>query len=335
MISLYPLIQNETIKLLKKRRFLVILVIVVVLVSVFTYAQTRIAENTRKQLGTTDWRITTQNQIADNTNKLSNIRIPDEAKRAIKVEITRLQYALDKNINPQTPSGVTFTRDFFGNAIGLFLPLLVVILAIDLVSAEHSTGTIKILLTRPVRRWKVLMSKLITLLLFTSLIILMTTLICYAISGLAFGYSGWSMPVITGFQVTGDQLITANAHVIEQWRYLFMEISLCWFSCFVVGCISLMVSVLVRSTAAGMGIMLAALISGVILVNMVASWDSAKYFFMVNLQTNTFLSAALPSAGSPPVPGLTLPFSLSVLAAWALISLVISFSVFTKRDILN
>jgi ABC-2 type transport system permease protein len=56
---------------------------------------------------------------------------------------------------------------------------------------------------------------------------------------------------------------------------------------------------------------------------------------MVNLQTNTFLSGALPSAGSPPVPGLALPFSLAVLAAWALAALVISFRVFTKRDILS
>jgi ABC-2 type transport system permease protein len=91
-----------------------------------------------------------------------------------------------------------------------------------------------------------------------------------------------------------------------------------------------MVSVLVRSTAAGMGIMLATIIAGTILANMVSSWESAKYLFMVNLQTVTFLSGQL-----PPVPGLTLPFSLAVLAIWGLAALIISFRVFTKRDILS
>jgi ABC-2 type transport system permease protein len=157
----------------------------------------------------------------------------------------------------------------------------------------------------------------------------------YAISGFVFGFGGWTMPVLTGFQVSGSELDTANAHVIDQWLYLLMEVSLCWFSCFVVGCFSLMISVLVRSTAAGMGIMMATLISGAILSSMASTWESAKYLFMVNLQMNTFLSGALPSAGSPPVPGLTLPFSLAVLVAWALAALVISFRVFTKRDILS
>jgi ABC-2 type transport system permease protein len=330
LISLYPLIQNETIKMLKKRRFIVIILIIAILIPVFTYAQMRIAESARKQFGTTDWHITTQNQITENTNRLNSNRIPDEFKRSLKVEIKRLQYGLDKNIDPQTPNGVTFTRDFFKNAIILLLPLMVAVIAADIVSSEQSTGTIKILLTRPVRRWRVLMSKLITLTLFISLIILIAGLLCYAISGFVFGYGGWMMPVLTGFQVSGTELSTANAHVINQWLYLLMEMSLCWFSCFVVGCLSLMVSVLVRSTAAGMGIMLATLIAGTILVNMVSSWESAKYLFMVNLQTVTFLNGAL-----PPVPGLTLLFSITVLAAWALAALVVSFRVFTKRDILS
>lgn len=330
MISLYPLIQNETIKMLKKRRFLVIIFIIALLIPVFTYAQMKIAESSRKQFGTTDWHVTTQQQITEYSNRLSSNRVPEEWKRYLKVEIKRLQYALDKNVDPTSPNGVTFTRDFFKNAIGLFLPLMVAVVAADIVSSEQSTGTIKILLTRPVRRWKILMSKLITLTLFISLIILMTGLLCYAISGLVFGYGGWTMPVLTGFQVSGTELSTANAHVVDQWLYLLMEMSLGWFSCFVVGCLSLMVSVLVRSTAAGMGIMLATLIAGTILTNMVSSWESAKYLFMVNLETVTFLSGTL-----PPVPGLTLPFSLAVLGAWALAALAVSFRVFTKRDILS
>lgn len=330
MISLYPLVQNETLKMLKKKRFLVVILIMAVLIPIFTYAQMKVAESARKQFGTTDWHVTTQTHITDATNRLSSNRVPEEWKRYLRVEIKKLQYALDKNIDPQSPNAVTFTRDFVKNAIGLFLPLMVAIIAADMVSGEHSTGTIKLLLTRPVRRWKILLSKLITLIFFISLIIMVTAMLAYLISGLVFGYGGWNMPVLTGFQITGTELTTTNAHIIGQWLYIFMELGLGWFSCVVVGCLSLMVSVLVRSTAAGMGIMLATIIAGTILANMVSSWESAKYLFMVNLDTVIFLNGTL-----PPVPGIDLTFSLVILTIWALASLVIAFRVFTTKDILN
>ena len=69
-----------------------------------------------------------------------------------------------------------------------------------------------------------------------------------------------------------------------------MDFGLVWFVAVVVGTLSFMLSVLIRSTAAGMGIMLAALISGSILSNMVSSWESAKYLFMVNLNLTGYLS---------------------------------------------
>ncbi|GIP37397.1 ABC transporter permease [Paenibacillus sp. J31TS4] len=330
MGSIYPLVQNETIKMLKKRRFLVVLLILAILIPMFTYAQMKVAQNYRKQFGTQDWRVTTQQQIIDYTNRLGSNRVPEEIKKYIRVEVKRLQYALEKNVDPQSPNGVTFARDFMKNAVGLFVPLLIAVIGSDIVSSEHSTGTIKLLLTRPVSRWKVLLSKLLTLLMFVALILLATGILSYLIAGLVFGYAGWTAPVLTGYQIAGDELSTANVHAVPQWLYLIMEFGLAWFSCAVVACLSLMVSVLVRSTAASMGIMLATLIAGTILSNMVSSWQSAKYFFMVNLETVNFLTGQM-----PPIPGVTLSFSLAVLAAWAVCGLIVAFVVFERKDILN
>lgn len=330
MISLLPLVQNETIKMLKKRRFLVVILIVAILIPVFTYGQLKVAQNTRKQFGTDDWRVTEQQKISDITNRLSSGRVTEEWKKTLRVELRKSQYALEKNIDPNSPNGVTFTREFMKNSVTLFLPLLIAVVAADIVSSEQSTGTIKILLTRPVRRWKVLMSKFLTLILFVSLITLATGALAYLISGLVFGYGGWTAPVLTGYQFIGGELSTANVHAIEQWQFMLMEFGLAWFSGVVVACMSLMVSVLVRSTAAGIGIMLATLIAGTILANMVSSWETAKYFFMVNIDTIGYLVGS-----PPPIAGMTITFSLTVLAVWAVVALIVAFRVFTKRDILN
>lgn len=330
MNSLYLLVQNEMLKMIKKKRFLVIVLILLVLIPMFTYAQMKSAQQLRKQFGTDDWRITTQQKIVDYTNTLASNRVPEEWKKWRIVQIQLMQHALDHDINPQEPNGVTFTRDFMHNAVSLFIPLLIAVIATDIVSGEHSSGTIKLLLTRPVQRWKILTSKLIALFLFVSLTILVTGIFSYLISGLVFGYKGWSVPVLTGFQLIGSDVDFSYVHVVPQWLYLFMEFGLAWFTCIVVACLSLMVSVLFRSTAAGMGIMMAALISGTILVNMISSWKSAKYLFMVNLETISYLTGSL-----PPVEGMNLSFSLMVLFVWALLVLAVSYIVFIRKDVLN
>jgi ABC-2 type transport system permease protein len=326
--SMLALVQNETIKLLRRRRFLVVLLILAILIPIFTYAQYRSVMTAQERLGTTDWRALLQQQIVDTQNRLASSRLPEEWREFLKIRVKQQQYYLDHDINPMAPGAPTFVRGFMDQAISLFLPMIVVVLAVDLVSAEYSEGTIKLLLTRPVRRWKVLTGKYITLLLFTSLTVLMTLILAYLISGLVFGYAGWEQPVLTGFVVTGSELDTSHVFLLPQWQYVFMQYGLGWFVCVVVGTITFMVSVLVRSAAAGMGIMMAALISGTILTQMASSWESAKYLFVVNLQLTDYLAGTL-----PPIKGMTLPFSLTVLSVWALVALIVAYAVFIRQDV--
>lgn len=329
MANLLALIQNETLKVWKKKRFAVIVLILLVLIPVFVYAQMKIAQNSEDKFDR-DWRAELQSRITDNTNALGSDRIPEEWKQWRRALVQQLQYYLDHDINPQTPNAVTFTRTFMDNAVTMLIPLLVLAVASDLVSSERSTGTIKMLLTRPVRRWRILFAKLATLTLYVSLIIVTTALLSFLVSGLAFGYSGWKEPMFVGFRVQGADVDTTGVHAISQGVYLLMQTGLIWFSAMVVAVIALMVSVLVRSTAASFVTMMATVISGTILANMASSWKSAKYLFNVNLELSGYLRGT-----PPPVEGMSLGFSLAVLGVWGAAALIVSFAVFTKQDILN
>jgi len=282
----------------------------------------------QEKLGTKDWRTILQKQIVDTTNRLSSTGMSDEWRRELQIMVKQEQYYLDHNINPNAPGAPTFVRVFLENSIGLFIPLMVMVIASDLVSSEYSLGTVKLLLTRPVKRWKILLSKYITLILAVSLIIAIAGALSYGISGFVFGFKGWGAPILTGFNVTKAGLNTANVKLLSLWEFLLMDFGLVWFVAVVVGTLSFMLSVLIRSTAAGMGIMLAALISGAILNNMVSSWNSAKYLFMVNLQLTDYLAG-----NPPPIQGMTLSFSITVLLFWWAAALVVSFFVFTKKDV--
>ncbi|WP_336865978.1 ABC transporter permease [Peribacillus frigoritolerans] len=322
------LVQNEMMKLLAKKRLIIIGLIVGILVLMFTYAQYKQVEEQREKLGTDEWRAALQQQIIDTQNRLGSNRMLDEWREQLQVSLKQQQYYLDHDINPSEPGAATFTRMFLENAIDLFIPLLIMIVASDMVSSENSQGTIKLLLTRPVERWKILLSKYVTLLLSVSIIVAVTALLSYLLSGIVFGYQGWGAPVITGFELKGADVDVSQVRLVEQWKFLLMDLGLVWLVAVVVGTLSFMLSVLVRSTPAGMGIMLAALISGAILNNMVSSWESAKYFFMVNLKLTAYISGT-----APPIEGMTLLSSVITLLVWWALALIVSFTVFTRRDV--
>jgi ABC-2 type transport system permease protein len=315
-------------KLIAKKRLVIIAIIIGVLVLLFTYAQYKQVQTQREKLGTSDWRTILQKQIVDTTNRLSSTGMAPEWKKQLQITLQQEQYYLDHDINPTAPGAPTFIRIFLENSIDLFIPLMVMVIASDLVSSEHSLGSIKLLLTRPVKRWKILLSKYITLCLAVSLIIAISGILSYLISGIVFGYKGWGAPILTGFNVNAAGLNTSSVKMLKLWQYLMMDFGLVWFVAIVVGTLSFMLSVLIRSTAAGMGVMLAALISGAILNNMVSSWQSAKYLFMVNLDLTNYIQGI-----APPIEGMTLSFSMMVMLIWWAAALVVSFLVFTKKDV--
>jgi ABC-2 type transport system permease protein len=87
--------------------------------------------------------------------------------------------------------------------------------------------------------------------------------------------------------------------------------------------------VLLRSTAASMGTMFAALILGTILPRLASTWEFQKYLFVTNLPLPDYYTGS-----PPPIPGMTVPFSVVVLTIWALAALAVSFAVFARRDVL-
>ncbi len=328
MKRLINLVHNELIKLVRKKRLYVIISIVAVLVALFTYAQMKEIKSLQERLGTTDWRTQLQQDIVNTQNRLNSSSVSDDFRKYLQIRVSQQEYYLEHDVNPNAPGAPTFMRTFIENAIDLLLPLMVVVVVADLVSSEGSGGTIKMLLTRPVKRWRILLSKFFTMVLSVSFIVFSLGLLSYLISGSVFGYSGWTMPILTGFSTSGNDLVTTDVHLIDQWKYLMMEMGLSWFVGIIVGSITLMLSVIMRSTAAVTGVMLATLISGPILANMISSWESAKYLFMVNLRLTNYISGS-----APPIQGMNLGFSMAILSIWGIAALAVAFISFTKRDV--
>jgi ABC-2 type transport system permease protein len=256
-------------------------------------------------------------------------RLPQTQLRWVRFEIARVQYHLDRNMDPEAISGPIFARAFANASSYLLLPLLAILFAADIVSSEFAQGTIKLLLTRPVGRARVLSSKFAALALAITLTVLLGGVVAYLFGGLAFGYRGWGAPILTGFRLSGETFDAAAVRALPLWQDAFLAFGLAWYAALTVGAIAFLTSVVLRSTAAAMGTMLAALIAGTILPRVAPTWEAQRYLFVTNLPLPDYYSGS-----PPPITGMTLPFSVLVLTMWALAAAAVAYAVFLRRDVL-
>src|SRR6266571_2383251 len=303
------LIENETLKVLRRRRFTVVVAILFAILAVVTYSQYQRLISQRNR----NWRAETQQRIANFQNTLRRGRMNETWARSLRAEVSRLQFYLDHDIEPDKPTAPIFVRTFANVAGFLLLPLLVAVLGSDIVSAESAEGTDKLLLTRPVRRWKVLAAKLVTLWLFATLTLLCGALLAYAISAAVLPRGGWGAPTFTGFQIARGEFRMDAVRQLPLWKDTLIAYGLEWYALLTVATIALTLSVLFRSSAAAIGTMLAALVGGTILTRISPDWTTGKYLFVGALPLADYYTGT-----PPPYDDMTMAFCIGLLAVWAI-----------------
>ncbi|MFZ2491046.1 MAG: ABC transporter permease [Thermoanaerobaculia bacterium] len=318
------LIRNETLKLLRRRRFAIVVGIMLVILTLVSYSQHRQMQRHQNE----NWRANLQERIARWENRLRRGNVNESWARSMRAEIGRLQFYLDKGINPEQPTAPLVVRSFANAAGFLLLPLLIAVLGSDIVSAENAEGTDKLLLTRPVRRWKILTSKLVTLWIFTTLTLAVGAALAYAVTAPVLPAGGWTAPSFNGFQLAGETLRVETVKQLPLWRDALIAYGLEWYALLTVASISLMLSVIFKSSAASIGTMLASLIGGTILTRISPDWTAGKYLFVSALPLADYYTGQ-----APPYEGMSMTFCIALLGTWALAALAVAYGLFTRRDV--
>jgi ABC-2 type transport system permease protein len=318
------LVRNETLKLLRRRRFAIVIGILAAILVLVAYSQYRVLHDQGKR----NWRADLQERVARMENALRRGRVNPSWSRSMRAEIGRLQFYLDHDIDPERPNTPLFVRTFANVAGFLLLPLLISVLGSDIVSAESAEGTDKLLLTRPVRRWKILGAKLVTLWMFASLTLLCGAILAFVVSAAVLPMHGWSAPMYNGFELAKNAVRLDTVRQLPLWRDALIAYGLEWYALIAVASISLMLSVIFRSSAASIGTMLAALIGGTIITRISPDWTAGKYLFVSALPLADYYSGE-----PPPYEGMTLVFCILLLGVWALAAIGVAFTLFTRRDV--
>ncbi len=201
--------------------------------------------------------------------------------------------------------------------------IFVVIVAAASVAEEFSGGTIKLLLIRPWSRSKILLSKYISVFLYALLLtILMFTSVLF-INWLVFGVGNSGVETAMMPDKTVSEVMT---HFLKFYGLKFIGTIMTL-------TIAFMLSSMFRSSVLAVGIAL----FQILIVNNIASlimflkqkW--VDYVLFVHLDLTKYLS----EDGLGIRPGMTLGFSLGVLAVYYILFMALAWLVFTKRDVAN
>lgn len=262
-----------------------------------------------------DWKTSVQGNLEMEKASLDTNVLKGESKRHAEENVQIYEYRLANDVAPLSDS----SREsmIYDPSVGSIALLLTVVVAAGIVASEFSHGTIKMLLTRPVKRWKILTSKYVTVLLFGLLLMLI-------------GFATTILSAYIFFPSGGGQALTVSGgNVVETsaWGHGLYMLLLSFGNVIITATFAFMIGSVFRSSGMAIGLSLFIYFSGNVIVVLLSRFEIVKYLLFTHMDLTVYESDFVINDA------VTLPFSLAVLAVYLVVFLFVSYSVFTKRDI--
>lgn len=319
------LIQNENMKSFLRIKTLVmciILIITVVITGIVMNSTEKQPKDYKEDLKKQILKLETENTKLQ--NKMVNEK--DKTNRELNKSMLKLnsdelviyKYAYDNDIAYNYYTNWKFVKS--ASWITILIMLFIILKASDSIPLEYSNGTIKQLLIRPYKRWKILLSKFLSLIFESLVFYTLLFLATFILGSIFFGFKGASY----------DILLKNGLPVKVSILTYCLEVYLCDFAKIIVLIsLALMISILLKNSSASVAITLVLLFSGSLATQFLGKYSFAKFLIFPNLSLKQYLPG-----GAIPIKGLTMEFSLVVILIYFAVFTAISFRIFTKRDVI-
>ena len=216
-------------------------------------------------------------------------------------------------------------KNFFSE-YGLFIIVIVVMIAGTIVSEEFNKGTVKLLLIKPYSRTKILLSKYITILVMTVFAIAIILLMELIVGGIVFGYDSLSIPVVE------YNFNTSQLEILNIFTYVGIEILTQLPMIILLATLAFALSTIFTNSALAITISLLGFMSPSIINALVIQYkvDFMRFFVTMNWDLSEYLFGKLPS-----MQGMTLGFSIIMCLIYLFAMIIPTFIIFKKKNIKN
>ena len=245
----------------------------------------------------------------------------EEAQNQAAICEYRLEHGIENYIDEDGMTGSEYWNSFLQESMMItVVSVIMIVLAGGCVANEFANGTVKFLLVNPVTRRKIIVSKYLTMLLL-SLLMILGVYVLAALINLPFFGADFGVPYLTA---ANGEVTAGSGYLYALKDYLLEGVSLVAMTT-----MAFMISSMMRNSALAIGIGVTALLGGSMVVAMLAQLgcDWGRYFLFANMN----LSQA--ASGNTVFPNQSLGFSLGVLAVHMVIFLITAYDGFTRREV--
>lgn len=309
------LIQNEWMKLWSRKSSW-IMVILLVIILFANAGITKWVNNAMPVENPETWQQIENNEILYNQSMLEDPELDESQRDYFEGEVAISEHRLENDLPPYEYTSMqqnVIESHFMISIVTLFT----VIIAGGIVAAEFSQGTIKMLLTRPVKRWKILTSKYLATMIY-ALLLTAVLFIATVIAGLIFYGLGEGT-----FLVWNGSEVVEGSYWLEGLKMLFLSFAGVW----IIGTFAFMMGTVFRSSSLAIGLSIFLMFTGIQLVFLLANYEIVKYYLFTHKDLTQYYT------GFMPVEGITMTMSVIVLLVYFIIFMVVSYLTFSKRDV--
>jgi ABC-2 type transport system permease protein len=299
-----------------------------------------------------DWREVNKDRINNLEEQLKNLNsLQDKGgsqRNYIQEELDQLKYLQQHDIKPMedyTFNATKFLMQLVQMLGEIFLVIGIAVFAADMVSGEATPPTMKLLLTQPVSRAKVLFSKFLSINIASIVCIIGVELIAFLLVGIVFGFGDANYPMFVGAQYKFDTtqlmengsypliLIEGSKHIIPAWQYIVRLLLLQALFITVCTSVTFLISTIVKASMVSMGIsVVSAIAAMIVFMGFGVLRSIARYVYVLFGDVGSLLTGRFAERFNNP--NVNLSSTIVMFLAWIVVSYIISHVVFTKKDIL-
>lgn len=311
---MFNLVQNENMKIYRRIRTWILIALIVAI----TAGASIIVYKVKDIVSGDSWRADVQRQIEQDKQLAADKSMPQAARDQFESNVKVGEYRLQHDIPPADNNVWNGVNDM--SILIMLVTIFTIIVAADIVAGEFGGGTIKLLLIRPASRSKILLSKYIATLLFSLALLVTLFVSAFIVNGILYGFTGVDLPYV----------YASKDGVVHEGSMLAHTLGIYGLSCIqllMVVTLAFMISTVFRSSSLAIGLSMLLLLVGSSINILVNKYSWMKYWLFMNTDLTPYLN------GMPPAEGMTMTFSIIVLAVYFIVFNALSWTIFNKRDV--
>lgn len=236
------------------------------------------------------------------------------------------RYIIETGTDINKSDSLKGSLQYFYSQYGVFIIVVIIMIAGTIVSEEWGKGTIKLLLVKPYTRTQILLSKFLTVLIISAFVIVSTILMQILVGGILFGFESLFEPVV---------VYNLSTNVIQEmniFAYLGIQTLTQLPIIILLATLAFAISTIFSNSALAITVSLLGYMGASIINQLAMAYNLTfmKYFVTMNWDLSQYLFGGLPY-----MEGMNLITSIIICVIYLLIMLIPTFIIFKKRNIKN